>query len=300
MRYFHGIKLGGLQHKLFNLMLIFIVALIAVYVTSSMILQSKLNGIVSDTSVKQQDSITTVSEGTMDAVLETSMTKTTALQAYIADNLFSGLKTNVLTLRSVAEQLFANRTDYAPHAYAEPDAALDGTPTVQMLHEEGVDPAASADLSLIANMSELLLSIYKNSQFVSGCFVATTDGCLLAANDRSGSCVENGVPVSFAVRQRPWYVQAQNSAGLFFTGVELDARTQELCIECISPVRNGDTLVAVIGVDVFLSAVNDYVETTKSDSGFACIIGNEGQVLFSPRGHLQGQPLLGGGRPAPK
>ena len=284
MKKFHGITIGGLQSKIFNLMLIFIIALIGAYVTSSLILQKKLTTIVEDTNQKQEASIAEISEATMDAVLTSSMTKTTALQAYIADDLFAGLRYDVLTLKTYAEELVANKDQYGNHAYYAPDAEKDGTPTVQLLHEEGVDPADSEYLGLFANMSEVLLAMFSNSENVSGCFIATTDGCLLAANDRSASCVEDGVPVPFAVRQRPWYIQAVETGRLFFTGVELDLRTEEYCLECITPVydKNG-TLVAVIGADIFLSAIRDYVNTTSNDTGFVCVVSGDGKVLFSPK-----------------
>ena len=61
MRFIHGIKFGGLQQKIFNLMLIFIVALAAVYLSVSLFQQRELSRVVEDASAKQQDSIAVVS-----------------------------------------------------------------------------------------------------------------------------------------------------------------------------------------------------------------------------------------------
>lgn len=272
-----------MQQKIFNLMMIFIIALIGVYVSASLVMQSRLTKIVEETNEKQESSISDVSEETMTAVLTESLTKTTALEAYIADELFGDLQSNVMILQTYAEQLFSNPGDYPAHSYSPPDADRDGEVTVQMLHEDGVDPSLSTDLALVANMSEMMLAMYKNSANLSGIFVATTDGCLLTTNDRSASCVENGVPISFDVRNRPWYKRALQEGKLFFTGVEADARTQELCLECITPVYHDGTLVAVIGADIFLSAIRDYVSDTLKDGSFTCIISDLGQVLFSPQ-----------------
>ena len=93
MKIIRGIKLGGLQQKIFNLMLIFIVALIGVYAAVSVYQQKNLSAVVREANYEQQSSITAVSEETMKAVLDTSMSRTTALQAYIANDLFADVQT---------------------------------------------------------------------------------------------------------------------------------------------------------------------------------------------------------------
>jgi len=70
MKVIRGIKLGGLQQKIFNLMLIFIVAIIGAYAAVSVYQQKSLTGIVHEATGQQQASITAVSESTMEAVLE--------------------------------------------------------------------------------------------------------------------------------------------------------------------------------------------------------------------------------------
>ena len=169
MKVIREIKIGGLQQKIFNLMLIFIVALISAYIAVSVYQQQNLTNIVQQASEEQQTSIAAVSEETMNAVLDTSMSRTTALQAYIADD------------------LFAHADSFPDHPYAPPILANDGIPSVQMQHEERVDPTDSQTLGLLANMSEVMLAMFENSGKLSSCFVATTDGCILFTDDRAGS-----------------------------------------------------------------------------------------------------------------
>ena len=108
MRIIRGIKIGGLQQKIFNLMLIFIITLIGAYAAVSVYQQKNLSAVVQETSSRQQDAIKAVSEETMSSVLETSMSRTTALQAYIANDLFVDVQTEVEILRTFAGELFAN------------------------------------------------------------------------------------------------------------------------------------------------------------------------------------------------
>ena len=62
MKIIKGLKLGGLQQKIFNLVLVFILILIGVYTAVSVWHQRNLTQIVQEAAVQQQDSITEVSE----------------------------------------------------------------------------------------------------------------------------------------------------------------------------------------------------------------------------------------------
>ena len=284
MKIIRGIKIGGLQQKIFNLVLIIIAVMIAVCSAFYVYQQKRLSGIVEQASAEQQASITAVSEETMQAVLNSSTVRTTALQAYIANDLFVDVETDVETLQAFARELFAHAEDFSAHPFYEPDPAMDGTATVQMQHEEGVDPAASADLGLVANMSEVMLAMFESSGKLSSCFVATTDGCILYVDDRSGAYQnEDGSTVCFDVRSRPWYKQAVEERKLIFTGVEADAFTDIAGLVCAAPVYRDGKLVAVVGADIFLTSIRDYVQNTASEGSYLCVINGDGQVLFSPR-----------------
>ena len=284
MKIIRGIKFGGLQQKIFNLVLIFIIALIAVYYVISEMQQKELSKLVQEASAKQQASIEMVSEATMKTVLDSAMAKTTALQAYIADDLFADVRTDVTTLQAIAEGIFEHSSNFSPYPFSGPDPALDGIATVQVQHEEGVDPESSEALGLVANMSEVMLAMFKNSNRLSSCFVATTDGCILYVDDRSGSYFsEDGEVYNFDTRHRPWYLQAVEERKLIFTGVEEDAFTGISGLVCAAPVYHRGKLVAVVGADIFLTSVSDYVETTASEENFLCVVSSDGQVLFSPQ-----------------
>ncbi len=283
MKIIHGIKIGGLQQKIFNLMLIVILALIGAFAAVSAYQQKSLTAIVEQANTEQQTGITAVSEATMEGVLEATMAKTTALQAYIAGDLFGDVRTDVRTLQTLATELFEHADRFTPHPFAYPDRANDGVPSVQIQHEEGVDPERSESLGLVANMSEIMLSLYANSDKLSSCFVATADGCILYADDRAGAYFdENGEVYSFPVRDRPWYREAARRGELFFTGVELDTYTDIPGLVCAAPVYKDGELMAVVGADIFLTSIRDYVESTTTDGSFLCVVNGGGQVLFSP------------------
>ena len=284
MKVIRGIKIGGLQQKVFNLMLIFIILLIGAYAAVSVYQQRALADIVQQTSNEQQASIADASEETMRSVLGSSMTQSTALQAYIANDLFDDVKTNVLTLQAFAEELFEHAEQFSPHPFYLPDPANDGVPSAQMQHEEGIEPAASADLGLLANMSEVMLAMFESSDKLSSCFAATTDGCILFVDDRAGMYISETGEVfeTFPVRERPWYRQAAEAGELIFTGVEPDTYSGIPGLVCAAPVYRDGELVAVVGADIFLTSISDYVESKASEGSFLCVLNENGQILFSP------------------
>ena len=283
MKIIRGLKIGGLQQKIFNLMLIFIIALVGAYLAVGVYQQKNLTKIVQDSGEKQQESIVNVSEETMKSVLEASMVKSTALQAYIADDMFSDVREDVLTLQAFATELFEHGDSFADHPVYEPDAANDGIPSVQLQHEAAVDPEDSETLGLLANMSEVMLAMFENSDKLSSCLAATADGNIIFVDDRAGSYFdENGNVYTFEVRERPWYKQAVEAGELIFTGVELDAFTDIPGLVCAAPVYKDGKLVAVVGADVFLTSVSEYVNSTAENGSFTCVVNEKGQVIFSP------------------
>jgi len=260
-----------------------VLLLVGAFVAVSVYQQHHLSDIVSEAGNRQQASITDVSEATMEAVLEQSLTKTTALQAYIAGDLFGDVKADVQTLQAFATELFAHEEQFSSHPFSPPLKEKDGVPSVYVLHEEGADPQDSGMLGLIANMSEVMMARFSASDKLSGCFVGTADGNLLAVNDRAGVCLaEDGTPQTIDVRNRPWYRQAAEAGELIFTGVELDSYTGFATLECAAPVYKNGELVCVVGADIFLTAINDYIVNTSTDESFLFVVSDKGQVLFSP------------------
>lgn len=283
MKIIKGIKLGGLQQKIFNLMLLFMLALIGAYTAVSVYQQNNLSQTVKKASTEQQISISMVSEETMEAVLGATVQKSNALQAYIANDLFGDVRSNVLTMQAFATQLFEHPELFPPRSVEAPSISNKGVPSVQLIHENGVVPENSPLLGIAGNMSEMLLAMYQNSDKMSSCFIGTADGNMVLVNDRPEVFIsDDGSILTLGIRNRPWYAQAVAAGELIFTGVETDAYTDDLMLECAAPVYQNGKIVAVVAADIYLTAISDYVKSTASEGGFVCVINENGQVLFSP------------------
>ena len=281
-----GLTLGGLQQKILNLVLIFLLALMAVYAGVSIYQSNRLTRVVNDASSEQQEAIEKVSGNTMHQVIDGSMTKTNALQAYIADDMFIDIKTDVATLQSLATGLFEHMGSFEPAEAALPDPAKDGTLSAQVLCEEGVDYTKSEYLGTAAHMSETMIAMCERSEYLSNCFIGLADGTLLCVDKYSASKFdESGKLTPFAVRERPWYTGAVEAGELWFSGIEADTYTDNIGVECSAPIYKDGKVIGVVGADLFLNSMSDYVNSTSDQGGYICVINSSGNVIFAPEGN---------------
>ncbi|MCR5478356.1 MAG: SpoIIE family protein phosphatase [Ruminococcus sp.] len=285
MRKWLGLTIGGLQQKILNLVLIFMLAMIGVFSAVSFYQSKKLSKTVKEARDEQQQAIETVSQDTMHQVINGTLVKTTALQAYIADDMFADLKSDVMTMQTLAQQLFSHKDTITPHPFSLPDASKNGQPTAQVLHEKGVDYKNSKYLGVAAHMSESMIAMYKSSGKLSNCFIGLADGTNLCVDELPANKYDkNGTLSDFPVRERPWYISAAEKKQLCFSGIEYDTYTQKLCVTCSAPVIVDGELYGVVGADIFLDAMDDYVKNAANSTGLLCVINNEGQVIFSSDG----------------
>lgn len=281
-----GITFGGLQQKIFNLVLIFLLALIGVFAVVSAYQANKLSAAVNDASSEQQAAINNVSENTMHQLVDKSLTKTNAMQAYIADDMFLDVKTDVATLQSLATVLFAHKDSFESFQVYPPDKANDGKYTAQVLHEKDIDYTKSEYLGVAAHMSDTMVAMCEGSDYMNNCFIGFADGILLCVDSQSANKFDvNGEILPFPVRERPWYIGAVEAGQLWFSGIEIDTYTDKIGIECAAPVYADGKLIAVVGADLFLDEMTEYVNNTSEQGRYVGVINNVGQVIFAPEGN---------------
>ena len=286
MRKIRNLVLGGLQQKIFNLVLVTIILIVAAYTVVISYQSRKLETLVTETNAQQEKSMTDLSAMTMDNVVKQSLGRSTQLEAHIANELFEDLAKNVMILGDYAGKLFEDPETYPEQEVLLPDREKDGEISVQLLTEEGVDisrPEITSQIGLIGNLSDLMTALLNNAQ-IDSCFIGTPDGIFVMADNCSGTkYTENGELRHIAVRQRPWYTGAEETGDIYFTDVELDNFTDRIGIVCSLPVYADGELAAVIGADLFLDTMAEAVENSADEyGGFTCIVNQDGHVIFSP------------------
>ena len=287
MKKIKNLIIGGIENKVFNLILITGILIAAAFIAMMQYQGNMLSKLTAETGARQQESIAEITGSVMDAVVDSSMSRTTQLEAMIANELFHGLETRVEMLAEYAQKLCDDPDGVPRMAYAGPDPAQDGRVTAQMILAGGVsrnDPSLQDRLGLIANMSDMMVSLFGASEVTNSCFVALPEGAFLVADNRSGAKYDaNGGAIGYDARTRPWYVQAVEAGGLIFTDVELDAFTGDIGIVCAKPVYVNGELAAVVGSDLFLTSMQEAVQASDENGGYLVVVNQKGHVVFSPR-----------------
>ncbi len=278
-----GIKNRGLQKRTVMLVLGMLLITVAVLGAVSEYQNRMLVRIVGETRTEQQQAISGVSEETMHQILTGTLVDSTVLRAGIADSDFAEVVNDTYMLQSMAQGLIENRESVDPMPYQLPDPARDGTPSAMVLYEAGVDYTASKYLGIIAHMSDPMIAMFRNSDKIAGCFVGLSDGTHLGVDDRTLNRFDgNGDLIPFPVRERPWYRGAAETGKLFFTGIVKDAYSGVPGITCSAPVIVDGETVGVVGIDVVLESMSDFIDSSETGGAFSFIVNDRGHVILAP------------------
>ena len=288
-----NIVVGGLQQKIFNLVLITILLMAGAYTAVILYQSGTIASLSEDTTKKQEEAVSEISSSAMHEAVTESLRSSVVLQAEVADAMFRELRENVSLFGSCAESLFAKEETVmetaSPVSLKEllPDAANDGKTKLQLLGAEGVDFTDEEVLkkaAFLCTLSDIMTAAFEKTQ-LDTCFIGTPDGLLLIADSRSAEKIgEDGKPVIFPVTERPWYKGAAGTGELYFTDVEYDLFSERTGIVCSYPVYVDGELKAVVGADLFLDAMAEGVEQLSTEGvSYIAIVNQYGHVVFSPR-----------------
>ena len=279
--------IGGLQQKIFNLVLVTIILLVGAYTGVILYQTNVLSTLVAESGQKQLDAVQETTTATMDGVLKSSMGTSTDLEAYIADDVFRKVQGQVRMLGAYAQKLVDDPDAVDPVMVSRPDRASHGQIRAQLLTEEGVDledPGVAAKAGLIGNMAGMMEALLNNADLDS-CFIGTPEGLFLITDDKAGDkFTEEGERKDYPVRSRFWYTGAAEAGELYFSEMEVDAFTGKIGIVCAMPIYADGKLEAVVGADLFLDSMAEAVAASgDAESGFVCIVNQQGHVIFSPQ-----------------
>ena len=286
MKKIKNLVIGGIQQKVFNLVLYAILLVIAAYTIVIFYQASRLGRMTEETNDLQKQMITETTGQVVDESLTASLSDMTRMEAYIADDMFRDLTSTVEIMGEYAQKLYDTPEDYPVREVSLPDPEKDGEVTVQLLTSKGTDisdPVLAEQIALAANMSDLLVFLYKNSP-VNACYIALPDGVMLLADDHpSSKYEEDGTLTPIGVIHRPWYTGAVRTGGVYITDVLADAFTGQIGVMCAMPVYRDGKLAAVVGADLYLDNMAQAVADTEEKDGYVCIVNERGHVIFSPK-----------------
>ena len=278
--------IGGLEHKIFSLVFVTIVLMVAAY-TAVIIYQTKsIQENITKTAERQDASITEISGQTMDAVMQSTLSNTTQLHAYIVDQMFEDAGKAVLALAAQTKELYQNAQEYSYRTVNRPDPALEGSFSMQLIAETNVnlrDREIQAEVGLLGNLEDTMMALCSSGK-VSSAFVATPSGLYIIMDDLPSSKFNSdGALKPFPVRQRPWYREAETKEGLFFSDLMYDAFTGNIELACFVPVYSDGKMIAVAGADLFLNILKQENENIAEEGSFEIAVNKDGRVILSPQ-----------------
>ena len=116
MKRFKNLVIGGIQSKVFNLILLTVILLTAAFMAVSIYQSRTLTRLAAQSSLRQQESIGEITGQVMDAVVTQNLTRSNQTDAAIADAMFKGAAQRVTFVADRAEKLLAHPRGCAPAA----------------------------------------------------------------------------------------------------------------------------------------------------------------------------------------
>ncbi|MCR5707296.1 MAG: SpoIIE family protein phosphatase [Ruminococcus sp.] len=283
MKKFLGITLGGLHSKILAVLLIFLLAIVGFNTTVSIYKTSTLSKIVDESGKEQSTAIEKVSGDTMYKTIENSLTTINTLRAEKLDDEFNEIENNIFMLQDLARTLFEKADELEPVSVPLPDPDNEDELEVHLLYEEGVDYAHSEYVGIAGHMVDTMVSMVETDDMMDSCYIGLADGTHVGVGcGGADKFDENGKQKPYPVRHRPWYVSALEKGDIIFTGVERDAFNNSLSVTCAAPVIVNGRTVAVVGTDITIENMDEFVAETNSEAEFIFVINNDGQIIAVP------------------
>ncbi len=258
------LMIGGIETKIFNLILFTVILLTVAFMVVSVSQSRMLSTLTGETSVRQQEATSDIVSETMNEVTRRSMENTTVMEEEIVDEMFRDIQAQVMMVSDYATKIFANPSAYPAMPYAGPDDSMNGQLVAQIIWADGVDqedPALKERAGLVSNLSEMMISLCE-AMGSDNIYVGVPEGFFLSVNRTPAEWFqEDGTLISYDARTRFWYKQAVEARGLVFSDLEVDATTKEMSVVCAMPVYGPDgEVAAVVGSDLFLHAMEPVMQ----------------------------------------
>lgn len=287
MKRYKNLVIGGIESKIFNLILISLLLITVAYMALSMVHSKMLADLVEESSTQQEESVSETTNQIMDMVVKQSLTRANRMEADVVDEIFAKAKDMLVFYGERAEYLFSHPNEFTPKPYALPNPADDEKWVPKIMYADDTDPsdpALIAKLGLISNMSDMMID-FCTSFGAANAYIATPEGAHLTISNTSSTWFENGELKHYDPRTRSWYQKAEETGKLIFTDGEYDANTGAYCVECAIPVYDeAGTLQVVIGADIYLDDIQHIMSESSLIGENYLILNQNGHAILSPEG----------------
>ena len=283
MKRFKHFTIGGLQSKIFNMSLFTIILLTAAFITISLYHTNMLSQVAADSNAKQEASISEITGSVMDMIVRQTLGRSNRTEARFANEMFAEAGKRVEYLADRTAKLFAAPENYTPMAYAAPDPGNDDQWANMVVFAPGTDendPALTAKLGLLANLSDTMISMCQ-SLGMEDIYIGLPEGVYFAVSRGTSNWYEDGKLREYDPRKRIWYPEAADAGEMIFTEGEWDFDTGEYCVECAKPVYDAEgRLQAVIGLDLYLNQILETMQVSDVEGEYSMLVNRNGKAVL--------------------
>ena len=283
MKRIKNLVIGGIQNKVFNLILYTVVLLTAAFMAVSLYHSRMLTQVVGESSQREKAAISEITGNVMDQVVVQSLGRSNRTEARFADEMFSAAAERVTFMADCVEKILSRPDAYGVHAYGAPDPKDDGAWTAKVLFARDADEedeAIRTKLGSLANLTDPLISLC-TSFGVEDVYVALPEGVFYTVDTISSSWFVDGKLRDYDPRERQWYQQAIRAGQMIFTDGEWDVNTGKYCVECAMPVYGEDgELAAVVGLDLFLDEIQKVMQDSSIEGEFNLLVNQDGRAVL--------------------
>lgn len=217
-----------------------------------------------------------ISKGSLESLTQEGLLKATVDQASFINSEFREVENDLKILVDSAERVWKTPGSYPPkRSYSIAEKPLDPNLVSVWQIPLDVSPAVVAtDLQVSAKMDEIISSVVKSNPNINDCNVATPQGLF-----RRLPWSPN-IAATYDVRGRDWFTRALNSNALGWSEPYVGVIARNLRANCSAPVvKNGKT-VAVIGLNVPLTTIQERIIKMRiNNQGKAYLISQDRRIL---------------------
>lgn len=287
-------------------MLFLSMVLLAVMITGTVSIWSlySMKDISVENSVELGETAAKNAEQALEDMAGEQLLNTAVERAAYIEEKFAEVNAYVDGIVLLAEDIYENPGNYPDRKVPLP---VPGSRELaaQLLYSKRLESPAGEEIEellKLGNVQDLLVQYNAGNDMVSSIYLATRSGWMIQADyiafskyqdkyvqeskEWDGKGENPFKPLYYEADQRQWFQRAMEAepGEVVYTDVIWDIHEGGQGIVCASPVYYQGQIVAVAGAGSYMRTVNDAVlNTVIGESGYAFLVNERGQVIFSPR-----------------
>ncbi len=217
-----------------------------------------------------------ISKGTLESLTQEGLLKSTVDQAALIDAQFRDVENDLIILVDTAQRIWKNPSAYPrKHSHSKTDPPSDPKSASVWQIPSSVIPASVAqELQISSSMDDLMTSVLKSNPNINDCNIATPRGLF-----RRFPWSAN-IDTSYDVRSRDWFLRALKTGSLGWSDPYVGVIARNLRVNCSAPVLNNKKIVAVIGLNVPLTTIQDRIIKMRiNGQGKAYLVSKDRRII---------------------